>query len=303
MGEALGMVETKGLVAMIEAADAMVKAANVTLIGWEKIGAGYVTAIVPRRRRGRQGRDRCRRLRGASRRGAGVGPRHPAPARQPRGRPADRESGRLGAPEPAVILARIVGTVVATRKDERLVSHKLLVAQPIDPAGADQGRQLVAIDTVDAGIGDTVLVVTGELGAHGRRPARDARRRRGRRRRRRHRPRIPLKGPMQLARVVGDVVATRKHEALRGPALLLVQPIDGAGAAQGSPLLAVDAAQAGPGDRVLLVMEARAAATALRRRTAPVEAAVVGVVDQVDIVSPPAGREPRRRRRVRRPRP
>ena len=46
MGEALGMIETKGLVAMIEAADAMVKAAKVSLVGWEKIGAGYVTAIV-----------------------------------------------------------------------------------------------------------------------------------------------------------------------------------------------------------------------------------------------------------------
>ena len=46
MGEALGMVETKGLVAMIEASDAMVKAANVTLVGWEKIGNGFVTIIV-----------------------------------------------------------------------------------------------------------------------------------------------------------------------------------------------------------------------------------------------------------------
>ena len=44
--EALGMVETKGLVAMIEAADAAVKSANVVLVGWEKIGSGYVTAIV-----------------------------------------------------------------------------------------------------------------------------------------------------------------------------------------------------------------------------------------------------------------
>src|SRR5947208_17161253 len=44
--EALGMVETKGLVAMIEAADAMVKAAKVTLVGWEKIGSGLVTAMV-----------------------------------------------------------------------------------------------------------------------------------------------------------------------------------------------------------------------------------------------------------------
>jgi len=46
MQEALGMVETKGLVATIEAADAMVKAANVTLVSYEKIGAGFVTAIV-----------------------------------------------------------------------------------------------------------------------------------------------------------------------------------------------------------------------------------------------------------------
>ena len=46
MGEALGLVETRGLTAMVEAADAMVKAANVTVIGWEKIGSGYVTVIV-----------------------------------------------------------------------------------------------------------------------------------------------------------------------------------------------------------------------------------------------------------------
>ena len=46
MGEALGMIETRGLVAMIEATDAMVKAANVKLVNWEKIGAGYVTAVV-----------------------------------------------------------------------------------------------------------------------------------------------------------------------------------------------------------------------------------------------------------------
>mgnify|MGYP003963776643 CR=1 FL=1 len=46
MGEALGLIETKGLVGLIEASDAMVKAANVQLVGWEKIGAGYVTAMV-----------------------------------------------------------------------------------------------------------------------------------------------------------------------------------------------------------------------------------------------------------------
>ena len=46
MAEALGLVETKGLIGSVEAADAMVKAAKVTLVGWEKIGAGYVTVLV-----------------------------------------------------------------------------------------------------------------------------------------------------------------------------------------------------------------------------------------------------------------
>src|SRR5208283_4041511 len=44
--EALGMIETKGLVPLVEAADAMLKSANVTLIGWQKIGSGMVTALV-----------------------------------------------------------------------------------------------------------------------------------------------------------------------------------------------------------------------------------------------------------------
>ena len=46
MGEALGMIETRGLVALVEAADAMVKSAKVTIVGWEKIGSGYVTVMV-----------------------------------------------------------------------------------------------------------------------------------------------------------------------------------------------------------------------------------------------------------------
>lgn len=60
-----------------------------------------------------------------------------------------------------MILARIVGTVVATRKDPRLVSHKLLIARPIDPHGKSEGNYLVAVDTVDAGVGETVLIVSG----------------------------------------------------------------------------------------------------------------------------------------------
>ena len=60
-----------------------------------------------------------------------------------------------------MLLAKIVGTVVATRKDPRLVSHKLLVARPIDPGGKTDGNDLVAVDTVDAGVGETVLIVSG----------------------------------------------------------------------------------------------------------------------------------------------
>ena len=60
-----------------------------------------------------------------------------------------------------MILAKVVGTVVATRKDERLESSKLLVARPLDLAGKPDGNYLVAVDTVDAGVGETVLVVSG----------------------------------------------------------------------------------------------------------------------------------------------
>ncbi len=60
-----------------------------------------------------------------------------------------------------MLLAKIVGTVVATRKDPRLVSNKLMVARPVDPRGKAEGAYLVAVDTVDAGIGETVLIVSG----------------------------------------------------------------------------------------------------------------------------------------------
>jgi microcompartment protein CcmK/EutM len=60
-----------------------------------------------------------------------------------------------------MLLARIVGTVVATRKDPKLESHKLLVARGMDPHGKLEGNYLVALDTVDAGVGETVLIVSG----------------------------------------------------------------------------------------------------------------------------------------------
>jgi ethanolamine utilization protein EutN len=60
-----------------------------------------------------------------------------------------------------MLLARVVGTVVATRKDERLLSTKLLLVRPVDPLGKAEGGYLVAVDTVDAGFGETVLIVSG----------------------------------------------------------------------------------------------------------------------------------------------
>ena len=60
-----------------------------------------------------------------------------------------------------MILAKVVGTVVATRKDPRLVSNKLMVVRGVDPRGKAEGNYLVAVDTVDAGVGETVLVVSG----------------------------------------------------------------------------------------------------------------------------------------------
>jgi ethanolamine utilization protein EutN len=60
-----------------------------------------------------------------------------------------------------MILGRVVGTVVATRKDERLLGAKLLIVRTTDPGGKDEAGYMVAVDTVDAGVRERVLVVTG----------------------------------------------------------------------------------------------------------------------------------------------
>jgi microcompartment protein CcmK/EutM len=60
-----------------------------------------------------------------------------------------------------MLLARVVGTVVATRKDPRLEGHKLLVVKPVSPEGKDEPGYLVAVDTVSAGFRETVITVAG----------------------------------------------------------------------------------------------------------------------------------------------
>jgi microcompartment protein CcmK/EutM len=60
-----------------------------------------------------------------------------------------------------MILARVVGTVVATRKDPRLEGKKLLIVKPVSPEGKDEAGYLVAVDTVSAGFKERVLIVAG----------------------------------------------------------------------------------------------------------------------------------------------
>ncbi len=86
---------------------------------------------------------------------------------------------------------------------------------------------------------------------------------------------------MQLGRVIGTVVATQKHGTLEAAKLLLVQPVTPAGQPRGTPLLALDAVGAGAGEQVLVVLEGRAAGEAVGRRMAPVDAAIVAIVDEV----------------------
>jgi ethanolamine utilization protein EutN len=85
-----------------------------------------------------------------------------------------------------------------------------------------------------------------------------------------------------LGTVVGTVVATQTHRQFEGAKLLLVQPVNLDGSPRGVTLLAVDGVGAGISERVLVVMEGRAAGDAIGRKGAPVDAAIVGIVDSVD---------------------
>jgi ethanolamine utilization protein EutN len=95
---------------------------------------------------------------------------------------------------------------------------------------------------------------------------------------------------MLIARVVGSVVSTQKNGKLEGAKLLLAQPLDLDGRDRGTAVIAIDVVDAGVGDRVLLVLDGKAAMMALDRGLAGVDAAIVGVVDSVDIADEPAGR-------------
>ncbi len=88
---------------------------------------------------------------------------------------------------------------------------------------------------------------------------------------------------MQICLVIGTVVATQKNRKLEGAKLLLVQPLTLDDKPRGTALLAIDSVGAGIGEKVLVVFEGKAAGEVLRRKAAAVDAAIVGIVDAVDV--------------------
>jgi len=85
-----------------------------------------------------------------------------------------------------------------------------------------------------------------------------------------------------IARVVGNVVATQKQEAHEGKKILLIQPLDLENQPMGDVIVALDAVDAGVGDRVLAVQEGFSAMTSVGHVESPIDAAVVGIVDMVE---------------------
>ncbi|MNC54273.1 Ethanolamine utilization protein EutN [compost metagenome] len=86
---------------------------------------------------------------------------------------------------------------------------------------------------------------------------------------------------MQMGKVIGRVTATRKDERLVGTKLLITQPIRLDGTLTGEPIIAVDTVGAGVGEQVIYVMGSMAARAVMEER-APVDAAIVGIIDGMD---------------------
>jgi ethanolamine utilization protein EutN len=104
---------------------------------------------------------------------------------------------------------------------------------------------------------------------------------------------------MLIARVLGEIVATQKHASHEGCKLLVVQPLNLDGSNRGDAVVAVDAVDAGAGDRVLLVTEGFSAMTSVGRPQSPIDMAVVGFIDRIDLESDaeaPAGKAGRKKK-------
>jgi ethanolamine utilization protein EutN len=89
---------------------------------------------------------------------------------------------------------------------------------------------------------------------------------------------------MLIGKVVGDVVATQKSPSHVGRKILIVQPLQLDGSNRGQAVLALDSVDAGIGDRVLLIAEGFSAMTAVGRPNSPIDMAVIGIIDTVDLI-------------------
>jgi len=89
---------------------------------------------------------------------------------------------------------------------------------------------------------------------------------------------------MLIARVIGELVATQKHASHTGRKLLLVQPLNLDGTDRGDAVVALDAVDAGVGDKVLVVAEGVSAMTSVGRPNSPIDMAVVGFIDHIELI-------------------
>ena len=173
-------------------------------------------------------------------------------------------------------MARVIGTVVAERKDEGLEGKKLLLVQPLDHHGRRTRDPQAAVDTVQAGDGDLVYLVGSREAALALDPWF-----------------VPVDAAivgivddmngggeaddMKLCRVEGTSSATVHHPAFDGQKLFIVQPVDG-----GDSFLAIDRVQAGVGDTVLVNQEGNGMRQLLKQGAqVPIRSLIVGIVDEV----------------------
>ena len=89
---------------------------------------------------------------------------------------------------------------------------------------------------------------------------------------------------MLVGRVIGDVVATQKDASHAGRKILVVQPLNLDGSDRGEAVLALDAVDAGIGERVLLSAEGFSAMTAVGRPNSPIDTAVIGIIDEISLI-------------------
>jgi ethanolamine utilization protein EutN len=88
---------------------------------------------------------------------------------------------------------------------------------------------------------------------------------------------------MLIARVIGELVATQKDPSHEGRKALLVQPVNLDGTDRGDAVVALDAVDAGVGDRVLLATDGYAASSSVGRPQSPIDMAVIGFIDHIEI--------------------